>query len=63
MTTEHRSIPSDEVLASHSDEFKAKVAARAAVLIAEEFALRDIREAQVAAHDDVAAPKSEGNVN
>ena len=46
MTTEYQSIPSDEVLASQSDEFKAKVAARAEVLIAEEFALLDTRETQ-----------------
>ena len=44
MATEYRSIPSDEVLDGFSDEFKAKVAARAAELIAEEIALCATRE-------------------
>ena len=55
MTNEYRTIPADEVMADFSPERKARIAARAAVLIAEEFALRDIRKAQKVTQEQVAA--------
>ena len=54
MTTSYRSIPADVVTAALSPERKAKIAERAAELIAEEYALRDIRKARQITQEQVA---------
>lgn len=55
MTKTYRAIPADEVTATLPPERKAKVARRAAELIAEEYALRDIRRARQVTQEEVAA--------
>jgi Helix-turn-helix domain len=54
MTTAYRSVPAGEVTAAFPPERKAKIAARAAELIAEEYALRDIRKARHVTQEQVA---------
>jgi hypothetical protein len=54
MTKAYRSVPVDEVTAAFPAERKAKIAARAAELVAEEHALRDIRKARQVTQEQVA---------
>lgn len=54
MTTAYRSVPAGEVTAAFPPERKAKIAARAAEIIAEEYALRDIRKARHVTQEQVA---------
>lgn len=54
MTKTYRTIPADEVTAGFSPERRRKIDARAAELIAEEFALRELREAEELTQEDVA---------
>lgn len=54
MTKEYRTIPADKVFATFSPERQKKITARAAELIAEEFALRELREAKEMTQEDVA---------
>lgn len=54
MTKDYRTVPADEVFATFSPERRKKVNARAAELIAEEFALRELREAKELTQEDVA---------
>ena len=54
MTEAYRPIPSDEVTASWSPERKARVAARAEEIIAENFALSDIRKSRKVTQEQVA---------
>ncbi len=54
MTKEYRTIPSDEVLKTFSPDRRKKIKQRAAELIAEEFALRELREAKEMTQEDVA---------
>ena len=54
MTTAYRPVPAGEVTAAFSPERKAKIAARAAEIIAEEYALRDIRKARHVTQEQVA---------
>lgn len=55
MTKAYRAIPADEVTATLPPERKAKIAERATELIAEEYALRDIRRARQVTQEEVAA--------
>lgn len=52
--TKYRTIPSEEVFATYSPERQTKIKARAAELIAEELALRDLRKARQLTQEDVA---------
>jgi hypothetical protein len=52
--TEYRAIPSDEVIGSLSPERRARIKSRAAELIAEEVALRDLRRAKHVTQEQVA---------
>lgn len=54
MTKTYRTIPAEEMLAGFSAERRRKIDARAAELIAEEFALRELREAEELTQEDVA---------
>ena len=54
MTKDYRTVPADEVFATFSPERQKKVNARAAELIAEEFALRELREAKQMTQEQVA---------
>lgn len=54
MTKQYRTIPADKVTAGFSAERKKKIATRAAELIAEEVALRELREAKEMTQEDVA---------
>jgi len=54
MTKAYRSIPADEVAASLPAERKARIATRASELVAEEYALRDIRKARHITQEQVA---------
>lgn len=54
MTKVYRPIPVDEVVSSLPAERKAKIAARASELVAEEYALRDIRKARHITQEQVA---------
>lgn len=54
MTKDYRTVPADEVFAAFSPERQKKINARAAELIAEEFALRELREAKQMTQEDVA---------
>ena len=54
MTTTYRAIPSEEVIASLPPERQARIEARAAALIAEEMALRDLRRARRVTQEQVA---------
>ncbi|MGL5114268.1 MAG: helix-turn-helix domain-containing protein [Beijerinckiaceae bacterium] len=54
MTETYRPIPVDEITAAFDPERKAKIAARAAELIAEQYALRDIRKARQITQEQVA---------
>ena len=54
MTTKYRAVPSDEVIASLPPERQARIKARAAALIAEEMALRDLRRARRVTQEQVA---------
>jgi len=51
---EYRAIPSDEVIGSLSSERRARIKSRAAELIAEEVALRDLRRAKHVTQEQVA---------
>ena len=55
MKSKYRAIPAEEVLASLPPERQARIKARAAELIAEEFALRDLRRAKKVTQEEVAA--------
>jgi transcriptional regulator len=55
MTTTYRSVPAVEVLAGLAPERQARIDARAAELIAEELALRDIRKARQLTQEQIAA--------
>jgi Helix-turn-helix domain len=54
MNEAYRPIPADEVTASWSPERKARIAARAAEIIAENFALSDIRKSRKVTQEQVA---------
>jgi transcriptional regulator with XRE-family HTH domain len=54
MTKTYRAIPSDEVLASLPPQRQARIKARAAALVAEEMALRDLRRARRVTQEQVA---------
>lgn len=54
MTKEYRTIPAEEVFETFSPARKKKINARAAELIAEEFALRELREAKRMTQEQVA---------
>ena len=54
MTNTYRAIPADDVTATFSPERKARIAARAAELIAEEMALQDIRKARRVTQEQMA---------
>ena len=54
MTETYRPIPAEEVFASYSPESKARIAARAAEIIAENFALSDIRKSRKVTQEQVA---------
>lgn len=54
MTKTYRPIPTDEVTAAFSPQRRARVDARAAELIAEEYALRDLRRAEHVTQEQVA---------
>lgn len=55
MTTTCRTVPAEEVLAGLAPERRARIDARAAELIAEEMALRDIRKARQVTQEQIAA--------
>lgn len=54
MTKTYRPVPSDDVLASLPRERQERIKARAAALIAEEMALRDLRRARRVTQEQVA---------
>jgi DNA-binding XRE family transcriptional regulator len=54
MTDLYRAIPTDEITASFSEERKTRIASRAATIIAEEMALRDIRKSRQMTQEQVA---------
>lgn len=54
MTKGYRAVPADEVLGSLPPERQRKIDTRAAELIAEELALRELREAKQMTQEDVA---------
>ena len=54
MAKEHRTVSADDVFATFSLERQKKINARAVELIAEEFALRDLREAKQMTQEAVA---------
>ena len=54
MTKAYRTTPLDEVLAGLPAEQRAKIEARAAELVAEELALRDLRKAKALTQEEVA---------
>ena len=54
MSKTYRPIPADEVLANLPAERRKKIEARASELIAEELALRELREAKAMTQEDVA---------
>jgi predicted DNA-binding protein (UPF0251 family) len=54
MTKAYRPIPAEEIIATYSPENQARIKARAAELIAEEFALRDLRRAKQITQEQVA---------
>lgn len=54
MTKAYRTVPADVVFATFTPERRKKINARAAELIAEEFALRELREAKEMTQEDVA---------
>jgi DNA-binding transcriptional regulator YiaG len=55
MTTTYRAVPAEEILAELAPERRARIDARAAELIAEEMALRDIRKARHVTQEQIAA--------
>lgn len=54
MTKEYRTVPADEVFKTLSPERQKKINTRASELIAEEFALRELREAKQMTQEQVA---------
>jgi predicted DNA-binding protein (UPF0251 family) len=54
MTKNYRTVPADEVFATFSPERQKKINARADELVAEEFALRELREANQMTQEQVA---------
>jgi len=54
MTKTYRTVPAEEILSGFSRERRKKINVRAAELIAEEFALRELREAEELTQEDVA---------
>ena len=54
MMKDYRAIPADEVIGSLSPERRARIKSRAAELIAEEVALRDLRRAKHVTQEQVA---------
>jgi hypothetical protein len=54
MKKAYRPVPADEVFASFTPKERAEVKARAAELIAEEYALRDLRKARRVTQEQVA---------
>ncbi|HLJ70830.1 MAG TPA: helix-turn-helix transcriptional regulator [Roseiarcus sp.] len=54
MTKSYRAIPSDDIIASLPRERQERIRARAAALIAEEMALRDLRRARRITQEEVA---------
>lgn len=54
MSKQDRTIPASEIFARFSPERQQKVRARAAELIAEEYALRELREVEQMTQEDVA---------
>ena len=54
MKTKYRPVPYEEVLAKQSPESQARIKARSAELIAEYFALRDLRRARKVTQEEVA---------
>jgi transcriptional regulator with XRE-family HTH domain len=54
MTKAYHTVPAEDVLASFSPDRRKKIDARAAELIAEEFALRELREAKQMTQEQVA---------
>lgn len=55
MNDDYRAVPAEDVTAGFSPERKARNASRAAEIIAEELALRDIRKARKITQEEVAA--------
>ncbi len=54
LQTTYKAVPESDVTAAFSPERKARIATRAAALVAEEFALRDIRKARQITQEQVA---------
>jgi transcriptional regulator with XRE-family HTH domain len=54
MTKSYHTVPADEVFGRFSADRQKKIKARAAELIAEEFALRELREAKEMTQEEVA---------
>lgn len=54
MKTKYRAVPSDEILATLPPARQAKIKARGAELIAEYFALRDLRRAKKVTQEEIA---------
>ncbi len=54
MKAKYRPVPAEEILAKQSPESQVRIKARAAELIAEELALRDLRRAKKVTQEEVA---------